>query len=275
MRSKYRRKTPADIVAMRAAGLLTAAALQAVREAIRPGVSTLELDQIAESVIRNGGGIPNFQLVRGYRHTICASVNSQVVHGIPSDRRLEPGDIISVDCGALLDGWNGDSAFTAVVVGGDAKVRKQREELSAVTRQALYAGCAALATATTLNEVGDAIEKSVRQAGAFGILRDYVGHGIGRKMHEEPAVFNYRVSDPGPRIEPGLVVAIEPMLTGGKHETHVANDGWTVETVDSSDGAHWEHTVAVHESGIWILTDPDGGRAGLAEFGVEPIEVQI
>lgn len=256
---------------MRAAGLLTAAALDAVNQAIRPGVSTLELDAIAERVIRDGGGAPNFQLVRGYRHTICASVNSQVVHGIPSDRRLEPGDIISIDCGAELAGWNGDSAFTAVVPGGDPKIRQEREKLSAVTRRALYAGCAALARAVNLNEVGAQIEQSVRQDGGYGILREYVGHGIGRKMHEQPAVFNYRVSDPGPRIEPGLVVAIEPMLTGGKHETFVANDGWTVETVDSSDGAHWEHTVAVHQSGIWILTDVDGGAAGLAEFGVTPV----
>ena len=259
---------------MRAAGLLTAAALQAVREAIRPGVSTLELDEVAESVIRAGGGVPNFQLVRGYRHTICASINSQVVHGIPSERKLAAGDIVSVDCGALLDGWNGDSAFTVVVPGGDAPLRRQREELSAVTRRALYAGCAALATSKSLNEVGAVIERTVREAGAFGILRDYVGHGIGRKMHEQPPVFNYGVADPGPRIEPGLVVAIEPMLTGGKHETLVANDGWTVETVDSSDGAHWEHTVAVHETGVWILTDPDGGRAGLEEFGIEPVSLQ-
>lgn len=256
---------------MRAAGILTAKALAAVKDAIRPGVSTLELDAIAESVIRAGGGIPNFQLVRGYRHTICASVNSQVVHGIPSERRLEPGDIISIDCGAELDGWNGDSAFTSIVSGGERNLVGERERLSSVTRRALYAGCAALASAKRLNEVGARIEQSIREEGAFGILRDYVGHGIGRKMHEQPAVFNYQVSDPGPKIEPGLVIAIEPMLTGGKHETFVANDGWTVETVDSSDGAHWEHTVAVHESGIWILTDPDGGSAGLAEFGVTPV----
>ncbi len=259
---------------MRAAGLLTAAALEAVKRAISPGVSTLELDAIAEGVIRDGGGIPNFQLVRGYRHTICASVNSQVVHGVPSERRLEPGDIISIDCGAQLAGWNGDSAFTAVLAGGEPKVTRERAQLSAVTRLALYAGCAALARAERLNEVGEHIEQTVRKAGAFGILRDYVGHGIGRKMHEQPAVFNYRVADPGPRIEPGLVVAIEPMLTGGQHQTFVASDGWSVETVDSSDGAHWEHTVAVHESGIWILTDPDGGAAGLAEFGVTPVPLQ-
>lgn len=271
MRSKYQRKSPSEIIAMRAAGILTAKALAAVKDAIRPGVSTLELDAIAESVIRAGGGIPNFQLVRGYRHTICASVNSQVVHGIPSERRLEPGDIISIDCGAELDGWNGDSAFTSIVSGGEPNIVGERERLSSVTRRALYAGCAALASAKRLNEVGARIEQSIREAGAFGILRDYVGHGIGRKMHEQPAVFNYQVSDPGPKIEPGLVIAIEPMLTGGKHETFVANDGWTVETVDSSDGAHWEHTVAVHEAGIWILTDPDGGSAGLAEFGVTPV----
>lgn len=271
MRKKYEIKSDDQIRKMRVAGLLTAKALGNVRAAMKPGVTTLELDQIAEKTIRDGGGIPNFQLVPGYSHTICASINAEVVHGIPSNRTLKAGDMISVDCGAEVDGWNGDSAFTFVVPGGDPEQSKKRQELSDVCQGSLWAGIWALSKAKRLNEVGVAIENYVLDKGTFGILEQYVGHGIGRNMHEEPAVYNYRVRDLGAKVEPGLCVAIEPMITSGDQKTFVAKDEWTVETKDGGDGAHWEHAVAVHSKGIWVLTAIDGGAAGLAPFGVVPV----
>lgn len=259
---------------MVAPGLITVAALDAVRAAIRPGVTTLELDAIAERTIRHAGAEPNFMLEDGYHHTICASVNDDVVHGIPNGRRLEPGDIVSIDCGAIRAGWNGDAAFTVVIPdAARPDVVFERGRLARVTDESLWAGIAALASARHLGEVGAAIEESIENGGAFGILEEYSGHGIGRAMHEEPSVLNYRVRERGPRVKPGLVVAIEPMVTLGSKETFVRDDGWTVATVDGSAGAHVEHTVAVHAGGIWVLTAVDGGAAGLAPFGVTPVQV--
>ncbi|WP_442577306.1 type I methionyl aminopeptidase [Microbacterium sp. F51-2R] len=256
-------------------GLITAAALEAVRALIAPGVTTEELDAEASRIITSRGARSNFQLVRGYRHTICASINEQVVHGIPSSRVLEPGDIVSIDAGAEYRGWNGDSAFTVVVPDPTRPdVVAEREELSRVTEGSLWAGIASLATATHLAEVGVAVQSHIDGSGhGYGILRDYVGHGIGRKMHESPSVFNYRVSDPGPEIRPGLALAIEPMVVIGDQATRVEDDGWTVSTLDGTAGSHWEHSVAVHDDGIWVLTAPDGGKAGLAPFGVTPVPV--
>ncbi|WP_242087022.1 type I methionyl aminopeptidase [Microbacterium lacticum] len=272
-RSLY--KTPAQLRAMVEPGLITAAALDAVRALIAPGVTTGELDAAASAVITARGAESNFQLVRGYRHTTCVSVNDQVVHGIPGDRVLEPGDIVSIDAGAQLRGWNGDSAITIVVPGGDPVVTAARERLSEVTRGSLWAGVAALASARRVGEIGDAVQGYIERAAAedgreYGILRDYVGHGIGRKMHEGPTVFNYRVADLGPEVRPGLCLAIEPMVTAGSDATFVEDDDWTVTTVDGSDGSHWEHSVAVHEGGIWVLTAPDGGAADLAPFHITP-----
>jgi methionyl aminopeptidase len=273
MRNRFELKTPSDIKRMRVAGLLTAEALQAVRAAIRPGVTTLELDAIAEATIRDGGGIPNFQLVPGYLHTICASVNSAVVHGIPSNRELQPGDLVSIDCGAEVDGWNGDSAFSMVVPGGAPELMAARERQSEVCRGSLWAGIAALSRARHLNEVGAAIEKHIAAGGNYGILEQYIGHGIGRSMHEDPPVFNYRVRMPGPKVQPGLVVAIEPMITAGKPDTFVAQDEWTVQTQDESDGAHWEHSIAVLKEGVSVLTAFDAGAKELAEFGITPVNL--
>ena len=272
-RHGFELKTPQQIIMMREAGLATAAALAAVRAAVRPGVTTLELDKIADDKIQELGGHSNFQLVPGYSHTICASINDEVVHGIPAANRvLQAGDILSVDCGAEIGEWNGDSAMTVIVPGAEeSELIASRQKLSDVTEQSLWVGIAALAKAKELNEVGAAIEDYIVSQGDYGILEDYVGHGIGRSMHEDPAVYNYRVRGNGPKVVPGLVVAIEPMVTAGSAVTKVLGDGWTVSTKDSSDASHWEHTVAVHEGGIWVLTAEDGGAAGLAKFGVKPV----
>jgi methionyl aminopeptidase len=273
-------KTPAELRLMVEPGLVTAASLDAVRAAIRPGITTLELDRIADDAIRSRGGVSNFQMVPGYSHTVCASVNDDIVHGIPGSRVLQPGDIVSIDSGADVGGWNGDSAMTIVL---DDPSRPEevaaRRLLSEVTEQALWHGIARLAHAKHLNEVGEAIEDfvtehpSVAEGAQYGILTDYIGHGIGRSMHEEPPVFNYRVRQRGPEVKPGLVVAIEPMITAGTEETFVRDDEWTVATADGSMASHWEHSVAVHADGIWVLTAADGGRAALAPLGVTPVPI--
>lgn len=270
-------KTNEQIILMRDAGLATAAALREVRKAIRPGVSTLELDAIAEATIIAEGGHSNFKLVPGYSHTICASINDEVVHGIPSASRiLKAGDIISVDCGAEIGEWNGDSAITVIVPNEDgtqvdSDLIRARQTLSDVTEQSLWVGIAALAKAEYLNEVGMAIEEYVYTQGKYGILEEYVGHGIGRSMHEDPAVYNFAVREKGFKVQPGLCVAIEPMIVAGSHRTKILKDGWTVSTKDSSDASHWEHSIAVHEKGIWVLTAEDGGAAKLAPLGIKPV----
>ena len=267
-------KTAAELALMVEPGRITAAALDAVRAAIRPGITTLELDAIAEKVIRDAGAEPNFMLVPGYRHTICASVNEEVVHGIPGGRVIQPGDIVSIDCGAQLDGWNGDSAFTVVVPDPSRpELVAERQRLSDVTEQSLWHGIAALASVKRLNQVGTAIEQYIESQGEFGIIEDYTGHGIGRSMHEDPPVFNYRVREKGPEVKAGLAVAIEPMLTGGTIDTVTLADDWTVATVDGTMAAHWEHSVAVHAGGIWVLTAVDGGAAALAPLGVTPVAI--
>jgi methionyl aminopeptidase len=270
-------KTNDQIILMRDAGMATAAALREVRKAIRPGVSTLELDAIAEATIIAKGGHSNFKLVAGYRHTICASINDEVVHGIPSaDRILKAGDIVSIDCGAEIGEWNGDSAITVIVPNADGSqvdsdLVRARQTLSDVTEQSLWAGIAALAKAEYLNEVGMAIEEYIYSQGKYGILEEYVGHGIGRSMHEDPAVYNFAVREKGFKVQPGLCVAIEPMVVAGSHRTKILKDGWTVSTKDASDASHWEHSIAVHEKGIWVLTAEDGGVAKLAPLGVKPV----
>ena len=230
-------------------------------------------DEIAEAEIVRLGGHSNFKLVPGYSHTICVSVNDEVVHGIPSKNRVfEAGDIISIDCGAeTADGWNGDSAMTIVLPGGDPKVAESRNKLSAVTEGSLWAGIAALAKAKHLHEVGSAVQKFILSYGNYGILEDYVGHGIGRSMHEDPPVYNFAVRDKGPKVVPGLCVAIEPMITAGSNKTKVLKDGWTVSSKDGSDASHWEHTIAVHDKGIWVLTAEDGGAEKLKPFGITPV----
>jgi len=267
-------KSPAQLRLMVAPGLATAASLDAVRDALVAGVTTLQLDELAEQAIIAAGGKPNFKLEHGYHHTICSSVNDEVVHGIPGSRIVQPGDIVSIDSGAILDGWNGDSARSFVLPDpARPELVAERQKLSDVTEQSLWHGIARLATAKHLNEVGEAVEDHILSQGEYGILTDYIGHGIGRRMHEEPPVFNYRVRAKGPEVKPGLVVAIEPMVVLGDPETYVKDDGWTVATEDGSAAAHWEHSVAVHKDGIWVLTAADGGAAGLAPFGITPTPI--
>jgi methionyl aminopeptidase len=267
-------KSPDELAAMIRPGLVTAAALAAVRAAIAPGVSTLELDAIAEATIRAAGGIPNFQLEPGYTHTLCTSLNDAVVHGVPSGLRIAPGDLVSIDCGAEVDGWNGDAAFSVVVPDeSQPELVARRSALVDATERSLWAGIAAMATAANVNQVGAAVEASIEGSGDYGIIEDFTGHGIGRSMHEDPAVFNFRVRGGSPKVLPGLVLAIEPMITLGGIETHELADGWTQVTDDGSDAAHWEHSVARHDAGIWVLTAPDGGAAGLAPFGVIPTPI--
>jgi methionyl aminopeptidase len=270
-------KSAEDLRKMVEPGLITAAALAAARPLIRAGVSTLEIDAAAEAAIVARGAEPNFKLVPGYRHTVCASVNDAVVHGIPGGRILEPGDIVSIDAGAQFEGWNGDSAITVVVPDPDRpELVAEREQLSRITEGSLWAGIARLAKAKYLNEVGDAIQSYIELEGQkvghrYGILTEYIGHGIGKDMHEAPPVFNYRVKQKGPDVKPGLVIAIEPMVVTGSIDTYVDQDEWTVITRDGGMASHWEHSVAVHNDGVWVLTAEDGGAAGLAPFGVVPV----
>jgi methionyl aminopeptidase len=274
-RERFTLKTGEQVRAMRAAGLVVADALAAVREAARPGVTTRELDAVATDVIRGAGATPSFIGVPGgpgapdYPAATCISVNDEIVHGIPGDRVLEPGDVLSVDCGAIVDGWHGDSAFSMVLDPADPA----DAALVTATEDAMWAGIAALAPGARLGVVGDAVEASAqaaaRRAGVrYGVVQEYTGHGIGRSMHEAPTVLNYRSRERGPKIAVGLCVAVEPMLTRGSPRTDELDDGWTVVTVDGSRAAHWEHSVAVTPGGLWVLTAPDGGAERLGALGV-------
>ena len=245
-----------ELDAMAAAGSLVAAALDAVRRAAVIGVSTLTLDEIAESVIRDGGGIPSFLGYHGYPATICSSVNDRVVHGIPSaSETLAPGDLVSIDCGAIVDGWHGDSAITF----GVGILIPMDDALSQVTRAAMEAGIAAMRPGNRLTDVSHAIEQATRDGErrydrAFGIVEGYGGHGIGRQMHMDPFLPNEGPPGRGPLLAPGSVLAIEPMLTLGSTKTVILDDQWTVATADGSRAAHWEHSVAVTEDEPRILT---------------------
>ncbi|GAB4069346.1 type I methionyl aminopeptidase [Angustibacter speluncae] len=274
-REKIQYKTGDQILVMRRAGLVVADALAAARAAAVPGATTADLDAAARAVIEGAGATSNFL---GYGHppfpaVTCVSVNDEVVHGIPGPRKLEPGDLVSVDCGAVVRdeqgvGWHGDAALT-LVVGGPEAADPEDLALSQVTHDSLWAGIAALAVGRPLSDVGAAVEDAVGER--FAILDGYTGHGIGTAMHMAPEVLNYRTRERGPRVRAGLVVAIEPMCVRGGGGTRVADDEWTVVSDDGSRGAHWEHTVAVHDLGLWVLTAPDGGAAGLAPHGVVPV----
>ena len=272
-RDRVEYKTEDQVRKMRRAGLVVAEALAAVRAGITPGVTTAELDKLARDVIAGAGADPSFLGYYGYPAVTCISVNEEVVHGIPGERVLAAGDVISVDCGAIIDGWHGDSAFTAIVPGAEDPADAALRD---VTEAAMWAGVAAAASAERLGDIGAAIEDAVRagepDGAPYGILRDYVGHGIGTAMHQPPDVLNYRSRERGQKIKPGLCIAIEPMVVRGAEDTRVLADDWTVVTEDGSRAAHWEHTVAIFPEGISVLTAPDRGAAALAKFGIAPLD---
>lgn len=269
-RARIELKTDAQLLVMRQAGLVVHDALTAATAAVQPGATTAAVAKAAAEVIESAGASSNFL---GYGEppfpsVACISVNEEVVHGVPGHRILEPGDLVSIDCGAIVDGWHGDAART-IICGGPEAGSPEDLALSQATQDSLWAGIAVLDKARFVSEVGAAVEDSI--GGRFEILEGYTGHGIGSRMHMAPEVLNYRVRERGPRIKPGLCIAIEPMCVAGSAEVETAEDGWTVVTRDGSRGAHWEHTVAIHERGIWVLTAPDGGLAGLAPYAVTPV----
>ena len=270
-RERVEYKTPEQVALMRRAGLVVADALDAVRAALAPGVTTARLDAVAEDVITSAGATPSFLGYHGYPASLCISVNDEIVHGIPGSRVLQPGDVVSVDCGAIVEGWHGDSAFSVVLDPADPL----DVELVRTTEDAMWAGIAALATGDRLGAVGEAVEDVVEAAAArtggapLGIVEDYVGHGIGTAMHQPPDVPNFRTRDRGLKLRAGLCVAVEPMLVRGDQANHTLADDWTVVTDDGSRAAHWEHTVAVLEGGVVVLTARDGGAARLRALGVE------
>lgn len=261
-------KTPGQIELMRAAGLVVADVLARVSAAVAPGVSTADLDQLAVDVIRSHGAVSSFLGYHGYPATLCTSVNNQVVHAIPgAGQVLQEGDLISIDAGAILGGWHGDAAVTVAV----GEVSPQLRRLAEAAEEALWAGITAAASGVRsgrgrLTDISRAIEVSIRRSGRYGIVDGYGGHGIGTEMHQDPHVLNHGRPGRGPRLVPGLCLAIEPMITLGSPRTVELDDGWTVVTQDGSMAAHVEHTVALTEDGAWVLTAPDGGAARLGDL---------
>jgi methionyl aminopeptidase len=249
------RKSPQEIDRMRRAGRLVGHTLSRLVEAVRPGISLLELDALAEKEIRDGGGIPSFLGYHGFPATLCLSPNDWIVHGIPNGYVLKDGDILSVDCGAIVEGWHGDAAVTVPV----GQVDEAGRGLIETTERAMWAGIAQVRAGNRLSDIGHAVE-TVAVAPGYGVVREYVGHGIGTRMHEEPQVPNYGHPHRGLRLEVGLVLAIEPMVNEGDPETRVLDDGWTVVTRDGSRSAHFEHTVAITPTGPEVLTLLDGAR---------------
>lgn len=242
-------KTPVEIEVMREAGRVTATALRLVGEAVKPGVTTRELDKIAEEYIRSEKAKPAFLGYHGFPATLCTSINDQVVHGIPGSTVLREGDILSVDCGAVVEGYFGDAALTFPV----GEISADAAALLDATRRSLEAGIAKARPNMRLYDIGSAVQQVAEGAG-FSVVREYVGHGIGRTMHEEPQIPNFGQAGKGPQLKPGMVFAIEPMINAGGYEVRSLSDGWTVVTVDGAMSAHFEHTVAITEDGPVILT---------------------
>ena len=242
-----------EVEAIRAAAQVVASTLQLMRREVRAGVTTSELDRLAEEFIRSQGGRPSFKGYRGFPASICSSVNDQVVHGIPGPRELKDGDIVGIDVGVELEGYHGDAAWTFPV----GEVSDEAKRLLQVTREALAMGIAQARPGGRIGDISHAVQSHVEAAG-FSVVRELVGHGIGREMHEEPQVPNYGPPGRGPRLMVGQVLAIEPMVNIGGAEVVTGSDGWTIATRDGSLSAHFEHTVAVGATGPVILSDPDG-----------------
>lgn len=242
-------KSQREINYLRDAGRVVAQALVEVKKAVKPEVTTQELDQIAEEYIKSCGAIPAFKGYHGFSGNICASVNEEVVHGIPGLRKLKNGDNVSIDIGAVINGYYGDAAITVPVGVVDAEV----QQLLDVTEQSLYKGIEQAIAGNSLGDISHAIQAHAEQYG-YGVVRDFVGHGIGRSMHEDPQIPNYGIPGRGPRLKSGMTLAIEPMINMGTHEVKVLEDGWTVVTADNKRSAHFEHTVAITPEGPEILT---------------------
>ena len=261
-------KTPEQLIKMRAAGLVVHAALEKMRAAVAPGVSTADLDAIAGETIRAAGAIPSFQGYHGFPATICSSVNEQIVHAIPSPKAvLSEGDIISIDCGAILDGWHGDAAITV----GVGEIKPELVRMAKVAEDAMWAGITAAARGAAsgrgrLTDISSAIESAIRSGGRYGIVDGYGGHGIGTEMHQDPHVLNHGRPGKGPRLVPGMALAIEPMITLGSPRTAELADGWTVVARDGSQAVHVEHTMAIFDDGVWVLTAEDGGAERLGSL---------
>jgi methionyl aminopeptidase len=254
-------KSPEQVERMYAAGQVVAHTLTALKEAVRPGVSTAELDAIAERMIRAAGAVPSFLGYFGFPASICTSVNEQVVHGIPSkDQVLKAGDVISIDCGAILEGWHGDSALSV----GVGRIDPADQALLEACEESMWAGIAQAVAGQRLGDISHAVEESVSGAGNYGLIREYTGHGIGSEMHMDPVVRNYGPPGQGPRLRAGMALAIEPMITRGGRNVTELDDGWTVITNDGSRAAHFEHTVAVTAAGPWVLTAREEEKAATA-----------
>lgn len=245
------RRTPDEIAIMRRAGKVVAEMHECIREAIRPGITTLELDKIGREVIERRGARSNFLGYHGFPAVICSSPNDMIVHGIPGPYRLEEGDIISIDCGAIIQGWHGDAAFTAPV----GQVSEEAAKLIKVTEESLYAGIDQMVDGNRISDIGHAVQ-TVAEAAGFSVVREYVGHAIGTAMHEKPEVPNYGDPGKGPKLRVGNVYAVEPMVNVGGAGTRLLDDGWSVVTADGSLSAHWEHTIAITDDGPEILTLP-------------------
>ena len=260
-------KTAAQLAAMAEAGQVVASALSAAAAAVAPGVSTAELDVIAAREIRQAGATPSFLGYHGFPATICACVNDEVVHGIPRpDRRLRDGDVVSIDCGAVVDGWHADAALTVPVGAAAAALAR----LMDTCERALWHGLAAARPGARLGDISHAVQRCARSAGRYGIVEDYGGHGIGSEMHMDPAVPNQGRPGRGPVLAEGMALAIEPLLVLGGPGTRLLDDGWTVVSEDGSPAAHFEHTVAITADGPWVLTAADGGREGFARLAQQP-----
>jgi methionyl aminopeptidase len=255
-----------ELKLMRRAGIIVAETLELVKNAIKPGITTRELDEIAEANIRSSSAIPSFKGYHGFPASICASINEEVVHGIPSDRVINPGDVVSIDCGAIFEGWHGDAAFTYIV----DPIESDDHSLSQVCEESMWRGIAAAKVGGRLTDISHQIEKYINSQGKFGILREYGGHGIGSEMHMEPHVLNYGRPGFGAELQIGMVLAIEPMITRGTERMRVMPDGWTVTSMDGSRGCHWEHSFALlPDEKIFVMTALDGGRERLGSLGVE------
>jgi len=249
-------KSRRELEKMRQAGRIVAGTLELLQQEVRPGITTADLDRLAEDYIRRQGAIPAFKGLYGYPATICTSVNDEVVHGIPGRRVLQAGDIISIDVGVLWEGFYGDAAVTLPV----GPITAELQELLQVAAGALQAGIAQAQPGNRLSDISHAIQTYVESRG-FSVVRDYVGHGIGRKMHEDPQIPNFGPPGQGPLLKPGMTLALEPMVNMGTYQVQVAGDRWTVRTADGRHSAHFEHTVAIRETGPEILTSLDTPQA--------------